>query len=474
MRPDRIVCNAEQARELDAHAQRVLGIGSLQLMEAAGLGAVMVIKQHHPIGTPVLVLAGPGNNGGDGLVVARILSQIGYPVHLHALGPLHKEQSSYLKSLDSITYCTSISDWPDSGIVVDALFGIGLGRGLDGDAGMMIEAANMSGRAIWSLDIPSGLDATNGTVAGAAIRATHTVAMGCYKSGYYSGEGPDRCGSVHLIPLGFPADKCAESRLDVMFASDDSPLKRQDGRHKYENGVVHVIGGSSGMSGAVVMAANAAWRSGCGAVMVHVPMGLLPRIDAHLIQQVKIGHGSPTDTRFLPSHAESVLERIAQKPGVILIGPGMGQDAGTNEFVREIAKGTSDLLVVDADALGAMNDSTRGNLVQTPHPGELAGLAGGDVTDWTRRLDAGRRLASRMDSIVVSKGQPTVVIRPDGCATLTGYDTRLFSRMGYGDVLAGTIAAFCSFESDRIMAIRHALLAGYRQAMQTQDPYNPI
>ncbi len=477
MRPDRIVCNAEQARELDAHTQRVLGIGSLQLMEAAGLGSAMLIKQHHPIGTPVLVLVGPGNNGGDGLVVARILSQLGYPVHVHALGSLHAEQSSYLKSLsDFINYCSSIAEWPDSGIIVDALFGIGLSRGLDGDgdAARLIEAANATGRAIWSIDIPSGLDATNGTVAGAAIRATHTVAMGCYKSGYYSGEGPDRCGSVHLIPLGFPKDKCEESRLEVMFASDDSPLKRQEGRHKYENGVVHVIGGSSGMSGAVVMAANAAWRSGCGAVMVHVPMGLLPRIDAHLIQQVKIGHGSPTDTRFTTSHAESVLERIAQKPGVILIGPGMGQDAGTQDFVRAIAADSTDLIIVDADALSAVAGSTRGNMILTPHPGELAELAGGDVSNWAKRLDAGRHLASLMNSIVVSKGQPTVVIRPDGFATLTGYDTRLFSRMGYGDVLAGTIAAFCSFESDRITAIRHALLAGYRQAMQTQDPYNPI
>lgn len=474
MRPDRIVCNADQARELDAHTQRVLGIGSLQLMEAAGLGAALMIKQHHPNGTSVLVLAGPGNNGGDGLVVARILSQIGYPVHVHALGSLHTEQSSYLSSLGAITHCTSIEEWPSAGIIVDALFGIGLSRGLDGDAARMIEAANASGRTIWSIDIPSGLDATNGAVAVAAIRATQTVAMGCYKSGYYSGEGPDRCGTIHLIPLGFPSYKCEESKLDVMFASDESPLKRQEGRHKYENGVVHVIGGSSGMSGAVVMAANAAWRSGCGAVMVHVPSGLLPRIDAHLIQQVKIGHGSPTDTRFQASHTESVLERIAQKPGVILIGPGMGQEVATQDFIRAISAETSECLVVDADALSAVYGSTRGNMVLTPHPGELAGLVGSDVSDWSRRLEAGRRLASRMDSIVVSKGQPTVVIRPDGCATLTGYDTRLFSRMGFGDVLAGTIAAFCSFETQRVTAIRHALLAGYRQAMQTQDPYNPI
>lgn len=208
--------------------------------------------------------------------------------------------------------------------------------------------------------------------------------------------------------------------------------------------------------------------------MVHVPLGLLPRIDAHLIQQVKIGHGSPTDTRFMASHTESVLERIHLKPGVILIGPGMGQDAATHEFVQAIAARTSDLLVVDADALGAVNGLKRGNMVLTPHPGELAGLADCDVSDWSRRLDAGRHLASRMNSFVVSKGQPTVVIRPDGGASLGGYDTRLFSRMGFGDVLAGTIAAFCSFESDQITAIRHALLAGYRQAMQTQDPYNPI
>jgi len=453
MSPDRFVCTAEQAQAIDRLTQTTDGLTGSHLMQAAGIATALLIRQHAPVGTPVLVLAGPGNNGGDGRVVARILSRSGYPVTVQDVGT------------DVI--------WPESGIIVDALFGVGLSRDLDADTCALVARVNASGREVWSLDVPSGLDATNGLVRGAVVRANHTVAMGCYKSGYFSGVGTDVCGELHLLPLGFPPEALETTQVDVFFADDATTPVVRSGAHKYENGVVHVIGGSSGMSGALVMATNAAWRAGCGAVIAHMPQGLLPRVDASLIQQVKVGHGHDSDTHFTPEHVDSVRKFIDAKPGVVLIGPGLGSHPATREFVRAMISDSSKRWVIDADALGAIQDGSFTDAVLTPHSGELSKMTGRDVGLWTDRLDAARQLASSSGATVVSKGQPTAVIRPDGLARITGYDTKRFARMGYGDVLAGTIAAFRSFGMDATDASIHALLTGYTDSLTSNDPYLP-
>lgn len=451
MTPDRFVCTAEQAQAIDRLTQTTDGLTGSHLMQAAGIASALLIRQHAPPGTDILVLAGPGNNGGDGHVVARILSRSGYPVTVQPLG-------------------TDV-DWPTTGLIVDALFGVGLSRDLDAATCALIERVNASGREVWSLDVPSGLDATNGTVRGAVVRAHHTVAMGCHKSGYFSGVGPDVCGELHLVPLGFPPDALRSTGTEVFF-SDDAPTSvARTGAHKYENGVVHVIGGSSGMSGALVMAADAAWRAGCGAVIAHMPQALVARVDAHLVQPVKIGHGESTDDRFTPDHIDSVLARLAAKPGIVLIGPGLGSHPDTAAFVRAICSVPGHPFVIDADALAAVQGLRFEHAILTPHPGELARMTGQDVGLWTDRSDAARRLASQTGATVVSKGQPTAIVTPDGHARITGYSTRPFARMGFGDVLAGKIAAFRSLTSDPVDAAKNALLAGVAESLLSNDPY---
>ncbi len=451
MRTDRIVCTSEQAKVIDLLTQTTGGIRSDQLIEAAGVATALLIRQHHVVGTPVLVLAGPGNNGGDGCVIARILSRSGYPVTLLQSG--------------------EAGEWPKSGIIVDALFGIGLTRDLDAATTEWVRRVNESGCTVWSVDIPSGLDATNGLVRGAAVRAHHTVALGGYKTGYFSGVGTEHCGRIHLVPLGFPFEQLEGPRVEVFFETDAISTVKPNGAHKYENGVVHVLGGSTGMSGAVVMAANAAWKAGCGAVTVHVPLGLLPRVDANLIQQVKFGHGSPTDTHFSEDHLASVLDRIAKKPGCVLIGPGMGTAPETLAFVRKICTSIDSPIVIDADALSAIGGVEFANAILTPHPGELGKLTGKDVDTWESRIEASRSLSMSSRAIVVSKGQPTAVVSPCGDAQITGYDTKRFSRMGFGDVLSGTIAAFRSFQNDPVIAVKDALLTGCLQSLTTDDPF---
>lgn len=451
MSADRFVCTAEEAQAIDRLTQTTDGLTGSHLMQAAGVATALLIRQRTPVGTPVVVVAGPGNNGGDGHVVARILSRSGYPVTVQTLGA------------DVV--------WPKSGILVDALFGLGLSRELDGPARELADRVNACGLEVWSLDMPSGLDATNGQVRGTVVRANHTVVMGCYKSGYFSGVGPDVCGELHLLPLGFPPEALERTRVKVFFPDDETTPVVRNGAHKYENGVVHVIGGSSGMTGAVVMAANAAWRAGCGAVFVHVPQGLLPRVEASLTQQVKIGHGLDHHSRFTPEHIDSVRQHLLAKPGVVLIGPGLGTSDDTREFVRDLCSDGRMPWVVDADGLVAVRDLGFDQAIFTPHPGELSRLTRRDVGLWTDRLEASRNLASVSGATVVSKGQPTAVVSPDGHAHIAGYSTKRFARMGFGDVLAGTISAYSSFGMDASSAAKQALLSGYADAGTSNDPH---
>jgi NAD(P)H-hydrate epimerase len=225
------------------------------------------------------------------------------------------------------------------------------------------------------------------------------------------------------------------------------------------------------MSGALVMAADAAWRSGCGAVIAHMPKALIARVDANLVQPVKLGYGRPDDDRFTSAHAEEVLARIAAKPGTVLIGPGLGSDSATKEFVRAVCQRTNAEMVIDADALSAIDGLRLDQAILTPHLGELAAMTSRDVRRWSDRLDAVRRLSSDTGATVVSKGQPTAVVSPDGHALITGYSTRPFARMGFGDVLAGKIAAFRSFQLNPADAARNALLAGLAESRHTNDPF---
>lgn len=463
MRPYRHVCTAQEAHRLDLATQTRYGLSGERLMDAAGVAAAQVIRWHHPDPVPVLVLAGPGHNGGDGWVVARVLSQGGYPTSVHPIAGIHPWQKEAVSALgEDIRLTETVSEWPDSGIVVDALFGIGLNRPPDDMASTLIRHLDTLKRPVWSLDVPSGLDATNGIPLGACVKATHTLAMGCWKSGYWAGDGPRMCGRLHIVPLGFPSVELASTKTRVFFADDPAPLTHSAGAHKYASGTVHLIGGSAGMSGAVVMAAKAAWNTGCGSVMVHVPGASLALVDAKLVEPVKFGYGSADQSHFTQPHAAAVLARIRSRPGSVVIGPGLGRHSETERFTRTLLDAIEMPVVVDADALPSTSGMTLPNAVLTPHPGELERLTGTDSTLWTDRRLAANRLSTETGAIVVSKGQPTAVVQPDGQTLMTGYDTRVFSRMGAGDALAGSIGSFLLSGGVSIEAVEAALLHGIR------------
>lgn len=456
----RAVCSASQARAIDERMRTCYGIEADRLMDAAATAAALRIRDIHPDPVPIHVLAGPGHNGGDGWVIARILSQCGYPTTVHSRTPIHPSQKRAVEALrDSIRLEAGFGVVQSDAVIIDALFGIGLNRPIDAAHSEWIRAVNGGDRPVWSVDVPSGLDATDGIALGAGIHATHTLAMGVFKSGYWAGVGPERCGRIHLIPLGFPARELAESGADVFFAQDPPGVRIRSGSHKYQRGTVHVVGGSAGMTGAVVMAASGAWDGGAGAVIAHVPAGCLPAVEAHLVEPVKIGYGAAGSTAFTKHDANAVISMIRSKPGSLVIGPGLGRIPETIAFIRAVISEIDMPMIVDADALAALPDRLPAVAVLTPHPGELSAMAGATADRWTDRRTIAQGLSGRTGAWVVSKGQPTAVFTPDGRIRIAGYDTRPFSRMGAGDVLAGRIGTYLTAERTP-EAVVSALLAG--------------
>lgn len=443
MRSGRAVGTALQARLIDARMRDAYGIEGVRLMDAAGTAAALRIRDLHPDPVPVHVLAGPGHNGGDGWVIARVLSQCGYPTTVHTRADIHPWQKEAVLALgDGLRIESDFTGAPPESVLVDALFGIGLNRPVDDLHADWIRRANASGAAVWAVDIPSGLDATDGTVGEVAIRAHHTLAMGLHKSGYWAGDGMFHSGRIHLIPIGFAAAELASTDTTVFFLEDPPRVRIRGGAHKYQRGTVHVVGGSAGMTGAAVMAARAAWETGVGAVTVHVPAGCLTAVESHLVEPTKVGYGASTDLRFTEAHAADVVRRIAERPGTVVIGPGLGTHPDTAAFIRTCVSAMDMPIVADADALAALPDRLPATAILTPHPGELSRVTGAETGRWSARLEAARTWSARTGATVVSKGQPTAVITPDGKARIGGYDTRRYARMGSGDLLAGRIGAF--------------------------------
>lgn len=502
-----LLATAEQSRHADRYTMEQLDLSGDTLMEIAGNGAADKLADHLPPASRILLVCGKGNNAGDALVAGRILMDKGhrimiYPVMGHG-GFTAETQKNYdrLLSLAGKTghEVPVWSDWPDDtsmqalpDVIIDGIFGTGLKREVSGPAGAVIRRINATGLPVCSMDIPSGLNCDTGEIMGSAVRARWTVQFGLRKLGCYLGEGPNHSGERSLVPLPFPS--AATASIGVRLVDEQRellPYLRQHRRtaalHKYSNGVVYVIGGSAGLSGAPLYAARAAWSLGMGAVFLVHPSGHHSSPGTAAPELIKIPVGSPDSTCFTENDAEFILEMIQERPGVVILGPGSGRDPRTMNFVRRVIAGTQSPLVVDADGLRAItgNDNPFKNrqgdapAVLTPHPGELSAMMDnlhgtgsglnqpGDRQTDSNRFHAAIELAGTYGATVVSKGSP-VIITGGGTnrSLLTGYDTTLFCRAGFGDVLSGHIAAFLARGCNGLMSAENGLLTGCNRMKQ--------
>ena len=435
--PDAVLLGPRRMAEADARTI-ALGTPGIVLMERAGRAIVRAITARFPP-TPTLVLCGPGNNGGDGWVVARRLEALGWPVRVTSL-----VDPARLKGDAAAAFARRAGPWSaelpgeldDRWLVVDALFGAGLDRPLEGTARALVERLARHRGPIVAVDVPSGVDGASGVVLGAAAPARLTVTFCRPKPGHLLLPGRELAGELVVADIGIPDSVVAE--VDEGLRRNDPSwwaalLPRRDARaHKYRFGHAVVVGGPAHATGATRLAARAALRVGAGLVSVAAHPEALPIYAAAL-----------TTVMTKPCADADALDRLLADPrlNAWLIGPGAGVGEATRVAAQQLAR-SGRPLVLDADALtsfaserSALLDVLHGGCVLTPHDGEYARLFAhtGD------RLARARAAAAECGAVVLLKGADTVVAAPDGRAAILADAPPALATAGTGDVLAGTI-----------------------------------
>jgi NAD(P)H-hydrate epimerase len=425
------------------------GTAGYALMQRAGQAAAEAAHRMVAGGGSVLVLCGPGNNGGDGFVAARLLAAQGHNVAVALLGNPAKIRGDAALAL---------SEWRGpvvaaheiiparADLLVDALFGSGLDRDLEDEPRAVVERINAARRPVLSVDIPSGIDGDTGQVRGAAVTATRTVTFAARKPGHLLYPGRAHCGTLEVADIGISPDTVAQvggrtcaNHPDLWRAA--LPRPRPDA-HKYDRGHTLVLSGDATHTGAARLAARGALRAGAGLVTLASPADGLVVNAAQLTAIMLRACDRPADLQGLLADARF---------NALVLGPALGVGPRTQEFVL-VAMRSGRATVLDADALtsfaaepGTLAGEIGGQdrpIVLTPHEGEFARLFGGqaDIGRATSKLERARRAAAFSGACMVLKGPDTVIAAPDGHAAISENGTSWLATAGSGDVLAGIIA----------------------------------
>jgi len=462
---------AAQVRALDTCAIQQHGIAGFTLMQRAAAAAFAVLQAEWPTARQITVLCGAGNNAGDGYVLASLAQAAGLQTRVIALveptqlsGDAATAAQAWLAIGAVEPFSSSVELEGD--VLVDALLGTGLSRAVAGDFAMAIANINQSNAAVLALDLPSGLHADTGAVLSDAVRAQHTISFIGHKIGAFTGQAADYCGELHFADLDVPEavfDAVSNVELPIAQQIPNDFLKhalppRARASHKGDHGHVLMVGGDYGYAGAVLLASQAALRSGAGRLSLatrreHVPaaLALQPEIMAHSVETM------------------SGLSALMKAANVIAIGPGLAQNGwGMGLFAAVLER--REPLVVDADGLNllACENTARDNWVLTPHPGEAARLLNTTTAEiQADRPAAALALAVRYNAVVVLKGAGTIVAAPadQQPLQLCPVSNPGMASGGMGDVLTGIIAAFMA----QGMPVWQAAVAGVQcHAMAAQ------
>ena len=423
-----LVITPEESAVLDAAAADHIE----SLMEQAGLWvALAAVGMGAGYGTRVAVLAGPGNNGGDAYVAAKYLARRGVSVVVHARGypkgDYSAARTAACKAVHAGVRVIPFGDPVPADLIIDGLFGAGFHGSLPDD--VLPWLAHTA--PVLAIDVPSGMDSGDGSVAGEAFQADRTVTFHALKVGHLIGEGPDRSGTLEVRDIGLDGGT-AELRL-VEEADCVIPSRRRTA-HKWSAGSVLVVGGSPGLTGAVMLAASSALQAGAGAVAAAVPGQWQPLLEAMSAGVMTRGIGS--EERFDPADVPELIEH-ASRFDVIALGPGLGPDQ--DKFVAELMGRWDGRLLIDADGLNAITDPSllhrTGGTIITPHAGEFRRLTG-DAPGY----GTATRLAAALRVTVLLKGNPTFVA-DTGAPWVIAEGGPELATIGTGDVLTGTVAA---------------------------------
>ncbi len=461
---------AAEMRAVDAWAIERQGVPSLELMERAGLGLARATAGVAGTG-PIRIVIGKGNNGGDGLVAARLLREDGHELDVLSVAPLDQLQGDARANLERLPGDGPLPFEPGalagSGAIVDAMLGTGFsGEPREPVAGA-IRAINAEDAPVVACDVPSGVDASSGEVLGDAVRARLTATFHGSKIGLHVEPGKTHAGEVLVVEIGVPRGAPAPAAAGLISERVLAlvPSRPRDGS-KFSSGTVVVAGGAGGLTGAPTMAALAAQRTGAGYVQVAVPRSVALVLEMKLLEAMT--HALPDeDEAHVPAGADRI-EQLAERAGAIALGPGLGRSEGAQEFAREVARRVQKPLLIDADGLNAhagrldLLAGRPGPTVLTPHAGELARLLGTDSADIAaHRLARARTAAEESGCVVVLKGDDSIVAAPGGPLAISPGATPALATAGTGDVLSGIVATFLAkglgaFEAAAAGVLAHA------------------
>jgi ADP-dependent NAD(P)H-hydrate dehydratase / NAD(P)H-hydrate epimerase len=455
----RRVLSRQEARSFDRHATEVAGVPSLLLMENAGRGAADLLHQEcRGVRGVTLVLAGPGNNGGDGFVLGRRLCLLGHAVEVWFVGDPSRLAGDAAVMRDAYVgiggeYHTVSTEAELPGlqvrlkhvaVIVDALFGTGLARPIDGMYARVVEFVHASAAFVLALDIPSGLDANTGGILGAAVRADVTVTFGTEKLGHFSSSGIDCVGRLEVVDIGVPPSMTQHTGHSAeRFEGEDLAQRlpaRMASSHKVRAGRVAIVAGHAGTTGAALLAARGALRMGAGLV-THVGLAeTIASIESRVLEAM---------TKSLDRGAlEQSLSEAIRNMKSIVIGPGLGLGDLERRIVEFVVEHASVPVVIDADALTILADESRtlrraaGPRILLPHRGELARLLRKTTADIEQDPFAALAQAVELtQGIVVLKGACSFVGAPNQKTAIVGSPCPALGTAGSGDVLSGVIGA---------------------------------
>lgn len=450
-----------QVRALDAYAIETLGIAGYTLMQRAGEAALRGLRTRWPVAQRLVLVCGPGNNGGDGYVLARLARAAGLTATVLAASPPDRLKGDARQACQDWLACGGeVRPYEpgllaDQEIIVDGLLGTGLRGEVREQMLRVIRDVNTAGRPVLALDVPSGLDSDTGMPLGEAVRADCTVTFVGLKTGLFIGDGPQFAGTVLFDDLGLGASLASPpaARIERIAETEIERAlpRRARSAHKGDFGRVLIVGGGVGMPGAARLAGEACLRVGAGLVTVAVAPENMPAVCAGRPELICLSWTEPGELREAIERAE-----------LIAIGPGLGRTDWAHGALLA-ALGAGKPLVVDADALNLIAESgarARAEWILTPHPGEAGRLLGISTAEVQQdRLGALERLAVRYGGIVVLKGAGTLVGGPQRTPALCERGNPGMASPGMGDVLTGVIAGILAQCRDPWLAARAGVLA---------------
>lgn len=451
---------AQEMQALDRQAIEGIGIPSLVLMERAALGVVTAVRWELAHCRRFLVIAGKGNNGGDGLAIVRQLHLLGYSVdYVLGLGDdLKGDAQVQYHILQNLGLSPlSVVDFARYDLIVDALFGTGFTPPPRGAGQMWIERMNGAGLPIVAVDIPSGLMADSGRAVTPAVSATLTVTFQFPKLCHFLHPASKNCGKLYVADIGIPKTLAEGINREVLLTVSLPP--RPVDAHKGSMGHVLLIGGSSGKTGAVMMAARASTRSGAGLVTVGVPSGLNQIVETVLLEEMSMP--LPGQERLAADSPELILA-MQDRFTAVAVGMGMDRYSGGRAVVRELVRQVQPPLLLDADALNNLADEgvdllkeRVGITILTPHVGEFHRLSGLAKTEIGENLtDVAQAFAQRWGCYIVLKSARTAIATPQGQVYLSTRGSAAMAKGGMGDVLAGVLTALLGRGLEPIVALQ--------------------